>query len=393
MPEPENGEGYNEFIERCMGDRVMERDFPDTDQRLAVCERQWETERRSQVVMQRKTITSGSLQLKQEQEGEFSAVFATLNVIDKDGDVITPGAITNGQRVRISAYNHSSWGNALPVGKGVVTEQGEELVVDGQFFLDTQAGAETYKTVKNLEALTEYSFGFDVTDAEPGQMDGQRVRFLKGLNIYEVSPVLLGAGVNTRTVDIKEQKGTTLGNTLRALLQRFVDQGENEADVIGQMAQDSGTDRSTIRQYLIGAINCPSRERLDNFARVLQVDSSILISAARRDGCEYQETAGCTDCSETKTEQSERFADHADRVRDDVGKLVMRCRDIADMRKREGKDIGRNSKAKLWQIRDDLSEAVAEIDKLTDGGAEYEAVKLWAERLKRKIGERHEQVS
>ena len=37
------------------------------------------------------------------EEGTFEAVFATFNVVDRDGDVTKPGAFRDGQKVRINA--------------------------------------------------------------------------------------------------------------------------------------------------------------------------------------------------------------------------------------------------------------------------------------------------
>lgn len=151
-----------------------------------------------------KTKALRGLKITDETEGKVQAVFATLNVKDKDGDVTTPGAFENGAQVRISAYNHASWGpGMLPVGKGVIHEHGDEAILDSQFFLNTQAGKETFQTVKELGDLAEWSYGYDILDAEPGQKDGEDVQFLKRLKVHEVSPVLLGAGENTRTLFAK----------------------------------------------------------------------------------------------------------------------------------------------------------------------------------------------
>lgn len=57
MPEPTTGEDRSEFISRCMGDDVMVEDFPDTDQRLAVCQRQW-TDARKDVLRSVRTRKS-----------------------------------------------------------------------------------------------------------------------------------------------------------------------------------------------------------------------------------------------------------------------------------------------------------------------------------------------
>ena len=137
-------------------------------------------------------------------EGEFRAVFSTFDVIDRDGDVTQAKAFKDGQKIRISYWGHR-WQD-LPVGKGEIHSDDEKAWVDGQFFLDTQAGLETYKTVKNLEDLQEWSYGFDIIESDDGEVDGQSVRILKELDVYEVSPVLLGAGIGTQTVAIKNQK-------------------------------------------------------------------------------------------------------------------------------------------------------------------------------------------
>jgi len=147
----------------------------------------------------------GRLKLKEDGDlGEFEVVFATLNVIDQDGDVTLPGAFTDGEKVRIAAWGHA-WGD-LPVGRGEIYEVGDEAVCRGKFFLDTQAGKEHYQTVKNLGELQEWSYGFDILGSEPGKFEGEDVRFLKEMKVIEVSPVMLGAGINTRTNSIKGVK-------------------------------------------------------------------------------------------------------------------------------------------------------------------------------------------
>jgi hypothetical protein len=135
--------------------------------------------------------------------GEFRAGFATLNVIDHDGDVTLPGAFKE-QRVIIEPWNHN-WG-LLPVGKGAIREDGDKAIADGQFFLDTMGGSEHYKTVRNLGDQQEWSYSFDIEESEYGQFNGHDVRFLKKLNVIGVGPVTRGAGIDTVTLAIKGQK-------------------------------------------------------------------------------------------------------------------------------------------------------------------------------------------
>jgi len=137
------------------------------------------------------------------QPGEFRAIFATLNIKDADGDVTLPGAFEEGQPVRISAWGHK-W-DQLPVGRGTIHSDGKEAWVDGQFLLETETGKEHYNVVKGMGDLQEWSYGFQINDSIPGQFDGQDVRFLRKMHVIEVAPVMQGAGVDTRTADIKSE--------------------------------------------------------------------------------------------------------------------------------------------------------------------------------------------
>lgn len=150
----------------------------------------------------------GNIRFKAQSDetGEFSAVFATLNVIDKDGDVTVDGAFKNGQNVLISAYQHESWGGALPVGRGTIREENGEAIVEGKFYINTPHGLATYRTVKANDELQQWSYGFDVMESDYGTFEGREVQFLKALDTHEVSPVLIGAGVNTRTLAVKARK-------------------------------------------------------------------------------------------------------------------------------------------------------------------------------------------
>jgi len=137
--------------------------------------------------------TFSHVEIKDADKGEVTAVFATLGVIDSDGDVTVKGAFDNGAKVRISAYGHTSWNGALPVGKGSIREVGDEAILEGRFFLDTPAGADTFKVVKELgvDGLQEWSYGYDPVEFSFGEFEEQQVRYLNKLKVHEVSPVLL----------------------------------------------------------------------------------------------------------------------------------------------------------------------------------------------------------
>jgi len=141
-------------------------------------------------------------ELKLEDSGAISFAFAQLNVVDRDGDVTIPGAFP-AKEVPMSAYGHTSWDGALPVGKGTIAESGDWAVFTGQMFMDTTAGRDTHATIKALGPLAEYSYGYQPTEYSYGEQDGKQVRFLKQLDVFEVAPVLRGAGIGTHTLAIK----------------------------------------------------------------------------------------------------------------------------------------------------------------------------------------------
>ena len=133
-------------------------------------------------------------------EGVASAVIATLNVIDGDGDVTLPGAFGNQPVVVLPTHD---W-NSVPLGKGNVREQGNEVVAEFKFNLDSPTAKEWHSVLKfDLEhgsPLQQWSYAFDAIEESKGEFEGRRVRFLKKLKVHEISPVLVGAGINTRTL-------------------------------------------------------------------------------------------------------------------------------------------------------------------------------------------------
>lgn len=151
----------------------------------------------------------GPLELKDAEQGEVTAVVATLGVVDKDGDVILPGAVpAGGAKVKVSGYNHDIvTEGAAPVGKGTITEVGDKLIFQGKFFLSTTRGRDAFHTVKEMGVDGEWSFGFprQVKTAEltdEWKIQGAR-RLIAGLRPIEASPVIVGAGIGTQTVSAK----------------------------------------------------------------------------------------------------------------------------------------------------------------------------------------------
>lgn len=225
------------------------------------------------------------VKITDEAEGKIAAVFSTFNVKDHDGDVTPREAFEDGAAVKISAYNHASWREGhLPVGKGVVRLTDDEAILDGKFFLDTQAGRETFAILKELGELGEWSYGFDVLDQEQGELNGESVNMLKEVKIHEVSPVLLGAGVNTRTLFAKSDSGAKFSQHIEAVVTDLDELTERAADVKAKRLE-KGKSLGAESRDLLGKLQL-ANERLmevmaDGETSEMKIKAALEIERAR----------------------------------------------------------------------------------------------------------------
>ena len=148
-----------------------------------------------------------------DEKGTVEAVFSVYNTIDTDGDVIVPGAIKSGFKDnQVPMVFAHKWDQ--PIGKGVINTDDDKATFKGSFFMGTEAGKEAYNLAKEMGDLQEWSFGFRINDYEvaPFTKDGSDeefdVRYLKDLEVFEVSPVLVGANRETYTLAIKTGEDT-----------------------------------------------------------------------------------------------------------------------------------------------------------------------------------------
>ena len=202
----------------------------------------------------RKSFTG--IDLKKDKPGAFTARIATLNCIDKDGDVTLNGAFPEGKEILISAYQHTSWQGALPVGKGIVHEVGNEAIVEGEFNLNTDTGKEHYEAVKFSPQLVEWSYGFTVKATDDNNQtwkDNPKVyRVLKSLDVFEASPVLRGAGENTATLSIKSE-GTTLNDQTETVL-ATVKEWSGRIKSLADLRKSEGRELSKANQDKLEAV-------------------------------------------------------------------------------------------------------------------------------------------
>lgn len=301
--------------------------------------------------MERKSTTR--VQVKDADEGRVRVVFATLGVVDKDGDVTEAGAFKSGQPVVVSAYQHGSWQGALPVGKGVIAEDGDEAVADLEFFMDTTHGRDTFLTVKALGDQQEWSYSLHNVKARKGTHEGRGVRFIEGVDVKEVSPVLVGAGVNTRTLDVKSDDGqkALASSVTRLLSQAGRARWADAYTWVHDWDVDAGTVVYGIEPRGGGAMS------------LVQVDFTRTDTAAELGDTE-------TEVHETSVFLPKSaagrlsFREHADLVMAEVGELRKRAGAVVALRAQKGKHLGDASRKALADTAAELDDASTELTAL-----------------------------
>lgn len=199
--------------------------------------------------------TISGVTVKDADAGTVSAVFSTFNVVDKDGDLTLPGAIKDGMEVVISAYGHQSHFGALPAGKGVIHTTKTEAILDGQFFLNTTAGRETFEVVKELGQLQEWSYSLHDVTRKSSEVDGQHISILENIGlIKEVSPVLRGAGVDTRTLVAKGLKFNEEGDAVMAAVKSYLDRAGEVMALRGAKGRTLGQESADLVKEIDDAL-------------------------------------------------------------------------------------------------------------------------------------------
>jgi HK97 family phage prohead protease len=285
-------------------------------------------------------IKSIDLEIKNDEKGEVAAVFSVFDKVDSDGDIVKAGSIKSGFK---SGDVPMVWAHKwdMPIGKGQIEQDDDKATFKGQFFMDTESGREAYNLVKAMGELQQWSFGFKVDDSEYGKFkkDGsdeeEDVRFLKGLTVYEVSPVLVGANQETYTMAIKS-------NT--------------------QLLEELSEEKAVMTTE---SMNQPEPKEKPE-----EVEEAPVEEAPAEDP-EAEEIAKETAEEEEKElkvseEVNKTFSEEVKDVLAALENLITRAKAISSLREKDGRKLGEKATEALRAVQDDLSDAWAELDSFVD---------------------------
>ena len=138
-----------------------------------------------------------SAELKDDSDnGSLVAKFSTFDIVDREGDIVRRSAFADGQEVPM-VWAHD-W--TRPIGKGTVRLEKDHARFEGEFFPTTDA-QQARLAIRSMDRLQQYSWGFRVLDTQPNaEIRGYDITKAE---VFEVSPVLVGANQETSTLAVK----------------------------------------------------------------------------------------------------------------------------------------------------------------------------------------------
>lgn len=224
LPKPNKDESKEKFMDRCMANETMNEEYPDKDQRYAVCQTQWKDKdkKTEPADLERRILNPDDVELRiSSEDGKPAHLVGYAARFNRDSEDlggfierIKPGAFTEalkGADIR-ALKNHDA---NLLLGRTTANTLGLAENSRGLKFditmPDTTAGRDTAKEVERGD-ISGCSFSFQVKDEEWDEKDGQLYRTIHSVaRIGDVGPVTFPAypdtSVAVRSLDAwKEQR-------------------------------------------------------------------------------------------------------------------------------------------------------------------------------------------
>lgn len=211
--------------------------------------------------MERKTLLLEKAAVSD--DGEFTGYANVFNVVDRGGDRVLPGAFAK-DLDRFLREGFIAWGhdwNAMVAMPLEAKEDGHGLFIRSRFHSTEAAQEARTITAERLAAGLSMglSIGYDVNDFGLVTENGQRVRELKDLTVYETS--LVAVPMNAPST-VSAVKGAGLGSGLAYADHLDWVLGEVKALVV------RSADRADARAKEGRVLSTANRERLAHLASV-----------------------------------------------------------------------------------------------------------------------------
>jgi HK97 family phage prohead protease len=227
------GEDQSDFVERCVADDKVSSEFPDFDQRVAVCVSQYQegskmtdTNNDQHIsddefdaeFLEEAKMQDGKLDVafeykaedSEEEIGVFTGYGSIFGNKDLGNDVVVDGAFTKsiarkGAKAVKLLYQHRP---DEPIGVfDEIVEDRRGLKVKGRLAMGTQRGREVYELMK-MGALDGLSIGYRVDPRDVEYDEKGKRRLLKSVDLMEISAVTFPMNPRARVQAVKGAERT-----------------------------------------------------------------------------------------------------------------------------------------------------------------------------------------
>ena len=198
LPKPKPNESHDDFLSRCMGNPTMNEDYPENDQRYAVCISLWEKgDKMNAEILTQELIDSlqkktyfNNFEIKAKGTRGFFKGLASSYEMDEGGDRVIAGAffedLPKFMENPVMLFSHQL---DKPIGSWKMLEEQEKgLYGEAEINLNTQLGKDVYALINDGD-LKGLSIGYQVKQADIDKVTG--VRLLIKVRLWEISVVAI----------------------------------------------------------------------------------------------------------------------------------------------------------------------------------------------------------
>ena len=321
-----------------------------------------------------------------DEKGAVEAVFSVYNNLDSDGDVVIPGAIKSGFKDnQVPMVFAHKWDQ--PIGKGVIETDDDKAIFKGSFFMGTEAGKEAYNLAKEMGDLQEWSFGFRINDYEvaPFTKDGSDevdARYLKDLEVFEVSPVLVGANRETYTLAIKSgeeaiYESSNVDEVKEALGKDIFDNPGEAMERSKELSCDIGVHTQEMdgkNVFMPCKTHAEYEEAIKEDMKSLDPEEEEKTDGCCGGGCKESSDEGEEKVSEEESlPTGKRFSEEVKDVLAALESLIVRAKAIEVLRSKDGRTLSERASSALRAVQEDLNDAWTEIDDILVEASKPEA--------------------
>lgn len=216
LPKPNSGETESDFMSRCMGDDKVRSEYPDRNQRTAVCLSNYgksypkEIDMSEDIEFKDETldVRFDIKAMEDDEKGEFSGYGSIFGNKDLGNDVVVEGAFAKsigrkGAKAVKMLYQHRA---DEPIGVfDEIIEDRRGLKVKGRLAMGTQRGREVYELMK-MGAIDGLSIGYRVDAKGYDYDDKGKRRYLKSVDLMEISAVTFPMNPKARISAVKSDR-------------------------------------------------------------------------------------------------------------------------------------------------------------------------------------------